>query len=137
MIFDSDRPRTPNHATESIGRFLMDGYCLHEFSWPRRAADSRYYQVCILCNCRYEYDWQSMRRIEPESASSERLTPNSSAHPKLLLDLEPAHRVFFETWLICSCSAPHLASPPRPDPRLSGEMSLSTRACPGGGSQNR
>jgi hypothetical protein len=96
----------------------MDGYCLHEFSWPRRAADSRYYQVCILCNSRYEYDWQSMRRIEPESASSERLTPNSSAHPRLLLDLEPAHRVFFRNLvdLLLFRSPSRISTTSRPAP---------------------
>jgi hypothetical protein len=94
MIFDADGRRTANHAAESIGLFLMGG-CLHEFSWPRRAADGRYYQVCILCNLKREYDWQSMRRIEPESAAPEGVTPNPSAQLKLLLEMEPATRVFF------------------------------------------
>jgi hypothetical protein len=38
--------------------------CAHEFLWPRRAADGRYYQTCILCGVEYEYDWRSMRRME-------------------------------------------------------------------------
>jgi len=73
----------------------MRGYCFHEFSWPRRAADSRYYQICILCNSKYEYDWQTMRRVEPQTAASEVETSPSDPHLKLLLELEPAPRVFF------------------------------------------
>jgi hypothetical protein len=47
---------------------LMDvlrlGRCSHEFSWPRRAADGHYYQVCLLCAAEYKYDWATMRRTE-------------------------------------------------------------------------
>jgi PilZ domain len=43
---------------------LMLGRCSHEFSWPRRAADGRFYQVCLLCAAEYSYDWTTMRRIE-------------------------------------------------------------------------
>src|SRR5579871_5344448 len=43
---------------------LMLGRCSHEFSWPRRAADGDYYQVCLLCAAEYKYDWNSMRRTE-------------------------------------------------------------------------
>ena len=43
---------------------LMLRSCSHEFSWPRRAADSQYYQVCLLCAVEYKYDWQTMKRIE-------------------------------------------------------------------------
>jgi len=43
---------------------LMLGRCSHEFSWPRRAADGHYYQVCLVCAVQYKYDWKSMRRIE-------------------------------------------------------------------------
>jgi hypothetical protein len=47
---------------------LMDvlrlGRCSHEFSWPRRAADGHYYQVCLLCAAEYKYDWSTMRRTE-------------------------------------------------------------------------
>lgn len=41
---------------------LMLGRCSHEFSWPRRAADGHYYQVCLLCAAQYQYDWKTMRR---------------------------------------------------------------------------
>ena len=43
---------------------LMLGRCSHEFSWPRRAADGQYYQVCLLCAVEYQYDWKTMRRTE-------------------------------------------------------------------------
>ena len=43
---------------------LMLGRCSHEFSWPRRAADGDYYQVCMLCAAEYKYDWATMRRTQ-------------------------------------------------------------------------
>ena len=43
---------------------LMLGRCSHEFSWPRRAADGQYYQVCLLCAVEYSYDWTTMRRTQ-------------------------------------------------------------------------
>ena len=43
---------------------LMLGRCSHEFSWPRRAADGHFYQVCLLCAAEYKYDWTTMRRTE-------------------------------------------------------------------------
>ena len=49
---------------QKILEVLMLGRCSHEFSWPRRAADGHYYQVCLLCAAEYKYDWKSMRRIE-------------------------------------------------------------------------
>ena len=57
---------------------LMLGRCSHEFSWPRRAADGHYYQVCLLCAAEYKYDWSTMRRVSrvqpgsPESAATKR-----------------------------------------------------------------
>jgi hypothetical protein len=56
----------------------MLGRCSHEFSWPRRAADGDYYQVCLLCAAEYKYDWSTMRRIErvehavPDSTTTSR-----------------------------------------------------------------
>ena len=41
---------------------LMLGRCSHEFSWPRRAVNGEYYQVCLLCATAYQYDWKTMRR---------------------------------------------------------------------------
>jgi len=55
---------------------LLLGRCSHEFSWPRRASDGQFYQVCLLCAAEYKYDWTTMRRTErvaheaPESTSS-------------------------------------------------------------------
>jgi len=42
----------------------MLGRCSHEFSWPRRASDGDFYQVCLLCAAEYKYDWKTMRRTE-------------------------------------------------------------------------
>jgi PilZ domain len=50
---------------------LMLGRCSHEFSWPRRAADGHYYQVCLLCAVEYKYDWATMRRTERVQVSAE------------------------------------------------------------------
>ncbi len=47
-----------------IMEVLMLGRCSHEFSWPRRGPDGRYYQVCLLCAAEYNYDWKTMRRTE-------------------------------------------------------------------------
>ena len=41
---------------------LMLGRCSHEFSWPRRAVNGEYYQVCMVCATAYQYDWKTMRR---------------------------------------------------------------------------
>lgn len=43
---------------------LLLGRCSHEFSWPRRASDGEFYQVCLLCAAEYKYDWTTMRRTE-------------------------------------------------------------------------
>jgi hypothetical protein len=43
---------------------LSLAHCAHEFSWPRRAEDGEYYQVCLLCASEYRYDWQTMRRTQ-------------------------------------------------------------------------
>ena len=62
---------------------LMLGRCSHEFSWPRRAADGHYYQVCLLCAAEYKYDWKTMRRVErldhstPESTTVRRARSHS------------------------------------------------------------
>ena len=50
---------------------LMLGRCSHEFSWPRRAADGHYYQVCLLCAVEYKYDWATMRRTERVPVTAE------------------------------------------------------------------
>jgi len=43
-----------------LDRFLFS--CWHQFSWPRRATDGEYYQVCLRCGAEYQYDWRSMKR---------------------------------------------------------------------------
>ena len=43
-----------------LDRFLFS--CWHQFSWPRRANDGEYYQVCLRCGAEYQYDWRSMKR---------------------------------------------------------------------------
>src|SRR5512146_3411741 len=56
---------------------LMLGRCSHEFSWPRRAADGQFYQVCLLCAAEYKYDWATMRRTERVKPE-----PGEAAAPK-------------------------------------------------------
>jgi hypothetical protein len=78
----------------------MPGVCIHEFFWPLRAADGRYYQVCRRCGAQREYDWTSMQRVdgEPETTSTAasagpQFSPGPESGPRLtlLLELEPAH----------------------------------------------
>jgi hypothetical protein len=63
---------------------LMLGRCSHEFSWPRRAADGDYYQVCLLCAAEYKYDWKTMRRIKRVNSVPEAASPaiRSRTHKK-------------------------------------------------------
>ena len=80
----------------------MPGICIHEFFWPLRGADGHYYQVCRLCGAQCEYDWKNMRRVavDPEAASgnSADIQPQTQLKNlprlRLLVELEPAHRVF-------------------------------------------
>src|SRR2546428_2155981 len=50
---------------------LILGRSSHEFSWPRRAADGHYYQVCLLCAAEYKYDWKTMKRIKRADSVTE------------------------------------------------------------------
>ena len=61
---------------------LMLGRCSHEFSWPRRAADGDYYQVCLLCAAEYKYDWTTMRRTERVEHSKPETTTVRRAHTR-------------------------------------------------------
>ena len=81
----------------------MPGICIHEFFWPLRGTDGRYYQVCRLCGAQCEYDWKNMRRVDvepPATASGKSADIKPQAQLKnlprlrLLVELEPAHRVF-------------------------------------------
>ena len=53
-------------------------HCSHEFSWPRRAPDGEYYQVCLLCASQYRYDWKAMRRTERVDNSTIELSSTST-----------------------------------------------------------
>jgi hypothetical protein len=55
--------------------------CSHEFSWPRRAPDGHYYQVCLLCAAEYNYDWNTMRRTErlEQTATEGSVNPRSTS----------------------------------------------------------
>jgi hypothetical protein len=61
---------------------LLLGHCSHEFSWPRRADDGEYYQVCLLCAAEFKYDWATMRRTErlkkPAEAGTGKRRPHSA-----------------------------------------------------------
>ena len=68
------------------------GHCSHEFSWPRRAPDGDYYQVCLLCATQYKYDWKAMRRTEVVARLQQfytgeisRMVPRRSACPVRIL----------------------------------------------------
>jgi hypothetical protein len=87
----------------------MSGACSHEFFWPQKATNGRYYQSCRLCGSVYEYDWRNMGRLETQrmvdaekAASSEVSGSQLNAAGedlislRLLVELEPAHRVFFQ-----------------------------------------
>jgi hypothetical protein len=79
---------------------LMLRRCSHEFSWPRRATDGHYYQVCLVCAAEYKYDWKTMRRIErvdhsaPEGAT---VTRRSRSHAKKPTWVPRARRLALDT----------------------------------------
>jgi hypothetical protein len=57
--------------------------CPHQFSWPRREESGAYYQLCLVCGSKYQYDWKQMRRtarIEEELPST---TRQSHRQPKV------------------------------------------------------
>jgi hypothetical protein len=89
---------------QKIMDVLMLGRCSHEFSWPRRAADGDYYQVCLVCAVEYKYDWATMKRTERvERAKPETGMRRSHAREKrpswvprarrLKLDIQLRYRV--------------------------------------------
>jgi hypothetical protein len=93
-----------------LDSFFMPGACTHEFFWPLRAADGHYYQVCRFCGAQCEYNWQEMHRVDGEpalaaatgTATSGSVDSRASADIQarssvtLLVELEPAHRVFLD-----------------------------------------
>lgn len=79
---------------------LMLGRCSHEFSWPRRAADGDYYQVCLLCAAEYKYDWKTMRRtqrVEHEPATTETTVRRSRSHTRKPTWVPRARRLSLDT----------------------------------------
>jgi len=60
LVFSNERTNMPQRLLDSL-RLRV---CGHEFSWPRRAADGQYYQVCLLCAEEYQYDWNTMKRVK-------------------------------------------------------------------------
>jgi hypothetical protein len=71
MIFVPVEQRGKTIMPQKLMDVLMLGRCSHEFSWPRRAADGNYYQVCLLCAAEYKYDWNAMKRIKRVVSASE------------------------------------------------------------------
>ena len=95
-----------NDMAQKLLDVLMLGRCSHEFSWPRRASDGDYYQVCLLCATEYKYDWKTMRRTErvdhsaPESTTTTRRGRSHTKKPtwvprarRLKLDTPVRYRV--------------------------------------------
>ncbi len=76
--------RSPRFAImpQKIMDVLMLGRCSHEFSWPRRAADGDYYQVCLLCAVEYKYDWATMKRTERVERKTETAIRRSHTREK-------------------------------------------------------
>jgi len=80
----------------------MPGACIHEFFWPLRGADGHYYQVCRLCGAQCEYDWKNMRRVTVDSMATAENSVDTQSQTqlkdlpclRLLVELEPAHRLF-------------------------------------------
>src|SRR5438552_5578878 len=122
------RSGSPSRRMKTVPQMLPDSsyarLCSHEFLWPRRAADGNYYQVCLLCGTKYKYDWKSMQRMErTDSDVGTNFASGSSnleAAPRLrlLLELEPGHRVFFRNLadVILFRSTPPVATMSRPGP---------------------
>src|SRR5438128_3006162 len=122
------RSGSPSRRMKTVPQMLPDSsyarLCSHEFLWPRRAADGNYYQVCLLCGTKYKYDWKSMQRMERTDSdvgtNSASGSSNLEAAPRLrlLLELEPGHRVFFRNLadVILFRSTPPVATMSRPEP---------------------
>jgi hypothetical protein len=85
---------------QKIMDVLMLGRCSHEFSWPRRAADGDYYQVCLLCAAEYKYDWTTMRRTQRlEHANPEDMPRRNHAREKRQSWTPRARRLKLDTAL--------------------------------------
>ena len=73
--------------------------CSHQFAWPRRTADGQYYQVCLLCAARYEYDWKLMRRTRRVASAEPEPAPvrPSRDHVRLPSWTARSHREYLHT----------------------------------------
>lgn len=95
------RPVIPGRNATMSQKFLdvlMLGRCSHEFSWPRRAPDGDYYQVCLVCASEYKYDWKTMRRTERVENSPETpTTRRSRSHAKRPTWVPRARRLKLDT----------------------------------------
>lgn len=76
---------------------LMLGRCSHEFSWPRRATDGHYYQVCLLCAAEYKYDWKTMKRIRRVESATEASTETPRGNSKKPTWVPRARRLTLQT----------------------------------------
>src|SRR5436305_6760942 len=122
------RSGSPSRRMKTVPQMLPDSsyarLCSHEVNWPRPAADGSYDHVCLLCGTKYKYDWKSMQRMERTDSdvatNSASGSSNLEAAPRLrlLLELEPAHRVFFRNLadVILFRSTPPVATMSRPGP---------------------
>lgn len=106
----------------------MPSFCSHEFLWPQRSADGGYSQSCRLCGAEYQYDWNTMKRLEKRDQSDKvaqgglqiptsgtRL--QSAPRLRLLLEAEPAYRVFFRNLIdlfLLRTAPPPLAGSSKP-----------------------
>jgi PilZ domain len=57
--------------------------CPHQFSWPRREENGAYYQLCLNCGSKYQYDWKQMRRIARVEEDLPTTTRQSHRQPKV------------------------------------------------------
>ena len=101
MMSLSDSPGKTNMPQKLLD-VLMLGRCSHEFSWPRRAADGQYYQVCLVCAAEYQYDWKTMRRTarvdrDQSSGASESSAPRRRSHPRKPTWVPRARRLKLDT----------------------------------------
>ena len=153
-VLPAPHPETKSLIIEVVNLSRVLGLCPHDFLWPRRAADGDYYQVCRLCGVEHKYDWEHMRRKRshprpkpasaPPSLRSNRVPDRKTVPPvRLLLEREPAYRVFFGNLadLIRRRTAPMVTpsetaafwpdvfvTPPVPWPRLLESMLFHTIA---------
>ncbi len=91
----------PKSGIKTMSQKLLDvlmlGRCAHEFSWPRRAQDGSYYQVCLVCAAEYKYDWKTMRRTERLETCPAEPATRRRAHTKKPTWVPRARRLKLDT----------------------------------------